>query len=535
MRLSFFVAVPLLAAACGSDPVETGGGGSGGENVGATAPGGAGGAGGAGPELCKPTGGGPFWLEEGESVTVTFTCETGALLDGADLTVEGLPANATYDAASASVTFTPGLDQASVYLWRATLGATGEVGLVKVGVADKFDDPANVPVTDPSAYTEEYGLPVLFLSPAPTSETYAPATTVYRGHTYSMQAKLRGAASLNYPKNSFTLEFDKADKFDEPFEADGFNGRRKVVLISTFDDNSYVRQRLAYDLWDRLDPAHIQIKTYSAVIYVDGVYFGLYTVSDHVDGFLMEDHGYSQDGNLYKAVNHDANFALTSIQNGGAPKATLHDGYEKREGTPLDGEPGAYADLEELVNFVATSDSTTFLSELPQRIDQRDFQDWFVFVTYLLADDSAGKNSYLYHDPQDPNGVFRYAPWDFNHSFGQTWQTFREGASAYEDYAGNNRLFARFLEEPSLTAPLEARYSAALKGAFSADAVNALVDSYVARITPSAHRDERRWEAEYRAFPWWSSRTDFNDFEGEVAYLKAWIEERWQFQSALYP
>jgi hypothetical protein len=489
--------------------------------------------GGSGPDAprCEPSGGGPHWLLEGETVTFTVSCATGLALPDDAFVVGPLPEGAAYDPALREVTFSPGLDQAAVYEVEIFVAQTSEATRVKIGVADAWADPSNVPVVDPAHYPEEYGLPVLFLSPRPGTEEYAPSTVIYRGHTYAAEAKLRGAASLGYPKNSYTLKFPKEDKFDEPEEAGGFEDRRKVVLISTFDDNSYIRQRLAYDLWNRLDPGHIQIKTYSAVVYLDGEYWGLYTVSDHVDGYLMEDHGYSQDGNLYKAIDHDANFAAT--RNDGAPKGTLHDGFEKKEGLPLEGEPGAFADLEELVSFVATSDQATFLSQIGSRIDRRDYENWWIYVTFIMADDSAGKNSYHYHDPV-AGGPFRYAPWDFNASFGQTWQTEREPAAMHVDYLGMNLLFERFLGEPSIGDPLRARYGEVLHGAYDDAAIQAIVDGYVQRIDVSARRDEVRWGEAYRSYDGWSWRGDFTTYEQEIAYVKAWLSERWQYQDGLY-
>ena len=219
--------------------------------------------------LCEPDGGGPYWLLEGETVTVPLTCKTG--LERVEFEIDPLPEGAQYDPATATLTWTPGLDQGAVYHLNVT--ALGETAEVKIGVADRWDDPNNVPVVDPATYTEEYGLPVLHLQPSPdiNSDGYTLATTVYRGHTYTMEAKYRGAASLNYPKKSYTLKFTKEDKFGEPEHAAGlFQEKRKIVLISTFDDNAYVRQRLAYELWNALDPAHIQIRVYSGVVFLDG-------------------------------------------------------------------------------------------------------------------------------------------------------------------------------------------------------------------------------------------------------------------------
>jgi spore coat protein H len=474
----------------------------------------------AGPTgACQPTAGGPFWLEEGEPLAFTVRCATGAT---ATFSIDGLPDGASFD--GTAFAWTPGLAQAAVY--ELPLHADGETATVKIGVADAFDAAGNQPIADPLVYSEEMGLPVVWLATRPVTEEYAPTPIIYRGHTYAAEAKLRGAASLDYPKNSYTLEFTRADKFsDARF---GFEDKRKVVLISTFDDNSYVRQRLIYDLWNLLSVDHIQVQTYSAVVYLGGEYAGLYTVADHVNGYLMEDHGLRQDGNLYKAVDHRANFRLSD--NDGDAKATPHDGYEKKDGLPVDD----FADLDALVTWVDGVSPADFEAGVDARIERRDFEDWWLLVTFALADDSAGKNCYLYHDPLDAESRWRFVPWDFNHSFGQTWQTEREGFDYLEDYAYANELFTKLLAEPSFAGPLRERYEQTLTQLWSKTVLADLVDGYIAEIDASARRDQRRWQDEYEQYPGWSFRSDFTDYEGEVAYLRSWLGSRWDYVDANY-
>ena len=491
---------------------------------------------GAGPDLppavqCDPVAGGPYWLLEGESlVTGGITCATGLVLAGTDFTIDPLPVGASYDPATTQLSWTPGLAQGAVYELTVTAVPFGETTTLKIGVADRWDDPDNVPVQDWSIYTEEYGLPVLHLQadPGVNADAYTPATVQYRGHTYVSEAKWRGAASLGYPKKSFSLKFAKDDKFSEPDYAGGFVDKRKLVLISTFDDNAYVRQRLAYELWNILDPEHVQIQVYSGVVFLNGVYHGLYTFADHVDGYLMEDHGLDQAGNLYKARTHDANFRLEN-------KDTPHQGLTKEEGTPLDGEPGAYDDLDELITFVATASDQDFHAQLDQRIDRRDYEDWWIFVSLIMGDDSAGKNSYHYHDPI-VDAPWRFAPWDFNDSFGQTWQTARKGFDAQpEGYVWANELFARLLDSPTYGGPLRSRYGEALTGVYAVDAVLERYDAMVDETADSGLRDQGRWQAEYTTYGGWNFRNDFTDYDGEVLFLRQWIVDRWAFVAAIYP
>src|SRR5690349_21681526 len=68
------------------------------------------------PPECGPGAGGPYALVEGETVSITLTCTVdGEVRDGDEFTITALPAGAVYDPASATMTWTPALDQAAVY------------------------------------------------------------------------------------------------------------------------------------------------------------------------------------------------------------------------------------------------------------------------------------------------------------------------------------------------------------------------------------------------------------------------------------
>jgi hypothetical protein len=452
------------------------------------------------------------WLEEGDSLSVTIRCAR----DGRVPALDALPRGATFDTGTGELRWRPGLDQAGVYTVIARAG--GERVPLVIGVADRFTDPANIPPVDPVAYGEEMGVPVLHLrvDPGAPPHDYVPATVVFRGHVFRARAKVRGRSSLDYPQRNYTIKFQGADRFSEP--GAGMIGRRTIALTSTFDDNSLLRQRLAFALWNRLAPGGVQIRHFSAVVFLDGRYHGVYTVTDHVDTDLLARQGLPTGGSLFRAVAHDAGFA---------PGPFRRAAFEKRSGFRGPAWLGSYDDLRSLWQLVANAEPRQFAREAPGRLALDEYRAWLIAVTAMQAEDSLAKNAFHY---LEPSGRWRVVPWDFNQSWGQDWVTGRVRADLDPAVLiARNHLFGRLWEEPTFAVGTRARYAAALRGEISLPVVRALVDRLVAEVGPAARRNEQRWAAAYRAFPRWRGRTDFVDQGAEVAYLRRWVDDRWAY------
>ncbi len=535
--------------------------------------------------ICGPSAGDPYWVEEGATVTAKLKCATGSAATGDAFTLGVLPRGATYDPVTATLTWNTALDSAGVYLIPITVKPWNETGQLKIGVADKFDDVANVPVKDPATYTEEFGLPVFHLTIGPDlakslpiaqarqdavwinackplcgPSLYTPISVVYRGKTYMAEGHYRGASSLQYPKRNYTLRFNKDDKFSEPFAGGGkMTKRRHIALITTFDDNSYLRWRLAFDLWNRLDPKIIRIEHFSAVVYVNGKYVGLYAVSDKIDDDMMQRAGLAEDGNLYMAINHNGTFDTMARQEGGPmtnmvrPRNCPFEGFTKKEGLPEECDvnntfvPTAYNDLVSLVDFVSKSDDAKFQAGLGPIIDPNDYTAWWIHATAAAAADSYAKNGLHYHDAKI-NGPWRAVVWDYNASFGQTWNTVRTAANSPDPnrYAvlpaapapAANKIWQRMLADAIQGPKMKARYAAVLKDEMKIETVLATFDGFVEEIDPSARRDERRWTKEFRTYFGPASphkRMEFTTFSEEIVYTRSWLQMRWQYLKTLFP
>jgi hypothetical protein len=462
------------------------------------------------------------WFSEGDEVSVSVGCAGSSLTpvrspDGATVSAGGLlwrpgPAEGgRYDVVYAA---TPLGDE------RAVPTAAG----FTLWVADNPELPRAVPVT-PRDYVEEWGLPVVHVETSgPLTQADAPCRVTFGGQMYDAEIKIRGASSAGYPKPSYTLEFTDQEL---PIPAWGVT-RDHLILLTTFDDNAYVRQKLVYDLWaamasfwgeDRLTP-----RTFFTVVYLDGAYHGLYVGLDRIDDEFMDQMGLPRESALYKAVDHDASFYSEG-------KWSLHQGYTKEEGLPEDD----YSDLDALVAFTGGASASALVDGADAWFVLEEFMDWFLLVHYAMAEDSAGKNAYLAHPP---GGVFRYAPWDFNHAWGQGWYTYRIDADDLNDFQGANRVFWAIQTDPDAEAALWDRFRALrATGPLDPAWLRDTVEGYWAAIEPSAARDWAKWRSDYRSYGGWAGARggDWTEYGGEKAYVRAWLEDRAALFEALHP
>ena len=478
------------------------------------------------PPSCVLTVNGQTQIDEGEPLSVTLSCQ-GAPLDAVPtltpIVADGQPPDGLFfDAQTGLLTWLPGLDQAGRYDFDYELPGFSAQRLT-LWVSDAFYAPGNTPV-DPETYHEEGGLPVVHLFPAfdINAGSDTPGHLFYRGHRHEIEAQYRGASSLGYPQKSYTIEFENNDPlFDGALSWPRYED---LVLLTSFDDASHLRQTLTHTTWGSLSNERLAPESFLVVVYLHGSFHGVYTGTERVKDNFYERRGQTDLGNLYKSVNHDGNFYLT--RNDGTGKSTLHDGYEKLSGPLEPHEDGAFDDLGALVRFVVESDDETFAAELPARFPVDETQDWFILATFAMLVDSAGKNVFLYHQA-GLDDAFHITPWDFNGSFGQSWETSRMGSDSRETFTHLNNIFARLLRHPVLGPALWARYRTLLDGPLAKATLLAFIDGHQARTDHVRARSWRRWGPEYvRMFG------PGEDHLSEAAFLRQWVSDRFDFVDA---
>ncbi|HJB38682.1 MAG TPA: CotH kinase family protein [Candidatus Acutalibacter ornithocaccae] len=247
-----------------------------------------------------------------------------------------------------------------------------------------------------------------FLASAPEEE-YIPATVEIDGEAFrqvGLRAKgnnsLRLTAEYGLSRYSLKLEFDH-------YTDGSYHGLDKLSLDASFQDNSYLKTWLAFDIMEFLG---VPTPLHSFVwVTVNGQPWGLFlAVEEPEEAFARRNFG-ANHGQLYKPdyrslaeENADVHLRYTTDEPEDYPGIF--------ENAKLDPSP---ADRQRLVDSLKTLDSGQRLEEA---VDVDEVLRYFVGQVFVMNWDSylghTGHNYLLYEE----EGKLSMLPWDYNLAFG---------------------------------------------------------------------------------------------------------------------
>ncbi|PIE17330.1 MAG: hypothetical protein CSA66_06055 [Proteobacteria bacterium] len=423
---------------------------------------------------------------------------------------------------------------AALALCGAALGACGDADLLSPADASRLrDTDAPVPADAAPAPLEGFGLPVIAVSVAPerfaalerlTGEAEAieiDVEVVYEGQRYrGVEMELHGGFARTVPKKSYRLKFDRGQQPVFPFaDAAPARRQRRLVLQASWIDPTWLRQKLTFDAL-RASGA-LAPRTGHAVLYVNRALRGLYLVIERVDKQLLRRRGLDDEGNVYKAVDHRANWVA---------KADPLAGYEHKvnEGNPTD-------DLGALLATLTHTprEHAAFEAAVAPALSLSDFMTYQRVHSYAMNQDAFTKNYYLYHDLTAEAGTplarFRVISWDADATWGQSWDGAaldprswpgRGAGPAFDAWHGRDGLSPALLGIPAYREVYLERYRRALSaGPLDAATLDAQVVALAERLGPAARADAARWGRGA-------------DFDAEIARLREAIAARHDVMSA---
>lgn len=248
--------------------------------------------------------------------------------------------------------------------------------------------------------------------------TYIPCSWFFNGiEWYNVGIRYKGNSSLSTGYQSgngklpFRVKFDYyADDYPE-ITGQTFYGFSDLSLSSNYDDQSFMREKVATDLFREFGVAAPQTAFYELYVdYGEGpVYFGLYTFVEVVFDKMLASQFGSGTGNCYKPDGNGAAWSATNFNIGD---------FEKKTNESTGDWSDIWAVYDALHASTKTSNLTQYKNDLETVFDVDLFLKYLAVNTTIQNWDTYGRmthNYYLYNNPS--NGLISWIPWDNNEAF----------------------------------------------------------------------------------------------------------------------
>jgi hypothetical protein len=331
----------------------------------------------------------------------------------------------------------------------------------------------------------------------------------------SVGARFKGNSTFSHPNNKkpFKLEFD------EYRDDQKYDGMKSISLNNGYLDPTLIREKLHLDFCR--DAGIAAPRGNFARVYINGVYWGVYTIVESVDKTFLKDRYDDNDGNLFKAVDAFTNNIFSDLRWYGATHSTYYNRYELKTNETEN-------NWTDLVNFIDTiNNNPNTATALPKVLNMNSF------YKALAADNlfgnmdayiNSGRNYYVYDLPA--TGKFEWIVWDASLSFG----AYPGGVSStetlnlnYISSVTNRPLVAKVINTPVLDNEYLRAYCTIFKTYFSSARLNPQIDSIANLIRPSIYEDTRK---QYSNSQWEANLINDINVNGRKPGLKSFISLR---------
>lgn len=219
----------------------------------------------------------------------------------------------------------------------------------------------------------------------------------------SVGIKMKGNSSFNNPSNKKSFKVD----LNEFVAGQDFDGIKKFNLNNSFKDPTLMREKICLDFMIRHGITAPRC-TYARV-YLNGVYWGLYTVVEESNSKFLKQNYSDNDGNLYKG---DPNGDLKWYGNTASS-------YYSRYSLETDSNATSWNDLVHLIDKINNTATADFYDSLETVFDSWSFVYYMAACNMFVNLDSyigSGHNYLVYNDSTGQH--FRWIAWDVNEAFG---------------------------------------------------------------------------------------------------------------------
>ncbi|WP_145420704.1 CotH kinase family protein [Planctomycetes bacterium K23_9] len=243
-----------------------------------------------------------------------------------------------------------------------------------------------------------------------TEFTYVKAQIEVDGETYA-DVGLRFKGNSSYRSSANSLKRPMKIHMNKYNKKQSLHGRDKLNLSNAMLDSAFMKEKLAYGLYESAGLAAPEVGWANVTLTVDGKTepLGIYVLIEQVDKQFMKNH-FGKDSKDSLLMKPEVNAWEYLGDN-----AEDYAGYDIKYGEK---NARQFSQLGELLKLINDGSDSEFESEIGKRFDLPQLAGYLAATSLLSSLDSyvsAPHNYYLMLDKAD--GKMRLLPWDVNESF----------------------------------------------------------------------------------------------------------------------
>ncbi len=367
----------------------------------------------------------------------------------------------------------------------------------------------------------------------------------YNGH---IGIEIRGVSSSYYPQHPYGFETRDAAGATADVSLLGMPTEHDWVLISHYNDISFLRNPLAYTIFR--DMGHYAPRTRLVEVLLNGQYEGIYLFGEKIKrdaervdiSKLTADDVTGDDvtgGYIFKVDYWNNSDSWLGLSPPDHPDFDVH--FVRYYPKPEDIVP---AQAHYLQNFVFNFETALYGPNFTDTavgyahyIDMASFIDYFIVQEVARNNDGFKKSSYFYKDKDSNGGRLHAGPvWDFDWAWknidecsifaatnGSGWS--HHINDCYPDVNAPG-WFVRLMQDPAFANRVGCRYRDLRTNLLDKNRLFAIIDSTAAVVAEAQVRHFQRWQILGQNVGAPEIPPFATSYAGEITKLKAWITKR---------
>jgi spore coat protein CotH len=313
-----------------------------------------------------------------------------------------------------------------------------------------------------------------------SADVYMKCDVVLDGRTLPQTGvKFKGNSSYNNPSKKKSWKLD----FDEYISGQDYNDLKKLNLNNGFKDPTLLREKIALDYCKmRGIPAP---RCAFARVYLNNVYWGLYTIVEEINKDFLDDRFYDKKGNLFKGD------PTGDLKWYGSAAASYYTKYELKTNETTNN----WSDLVHLIDEINNSTTVQLHDSLEAVMNTNTVISAWASTNLFVNLDSylgSGHNYYVYHDSL--TNKFNYIVWDVNESFanfnmGMTLSQMKNLSIYYGSTNVNRPLYSKMLSDAQYKSDYTMELCNQAQYYFSNTVLDPIIDSLANAIRADVYAD----------------------------------------------